>query len=364
VINRRLIFVIAVLLTGVMAYALPLTAMVPHPQDAPKTNSSERIRGIEFYRQRKFFDAIQALQKAVNENKADDEGWYYLGLALLSQPGKSKDAAKAFAKAIRLRPNFAATHAGLAFADLRRNKTPEALREAQAAMRLDPSLPDAYYVIGLIRLYAGDAEEALSKAKEANRLSPEFPAAHLLKSEALVSVYAKRALGTTTFAKPQTPEEERVRRQAKRQEGAALFKEAAESLETYLTLNPSDPSGTLWREQLAALKVYGRVTGYSLNADDAISFGDEVTTRARVLMKPEPQYTDTARQAGVQGTVVLRAVFAADGTVQHILVLNGLPNGLTEAAIRAARQIKFTPATVDGRRVSMFIQLEYSFHIG
>jgi hypothetical protein len=49
--------------------------------------------------------------------------------------------------------------------------------------------------------------------------------------------------------------------------------------------------------------------------------------------------------------------------VRHILVLVGLPNGLTEAAISAARAIKFYPAILDGRRVSMFIQLNYPFDL-
>jgi protein TonB len=80
-------------------------------------------------------------------------------------------------------------------------------------------------------------------------------------------------------------------------------------------------------------------------------------------MKPEPGYTESAKQAGVNGTVVLRAVFASDGKVRHILVLTGLPNGLIEAAISAARKITFIPARNYGRPVSMFIQLEYHFNL-
>lgn len=67
----------------------------------------------------------------------------------------------------------------------------------------------------------------------------------------------------------------------------------------------------------------------------------------------------------VMGPKLSRYDFAynSDGTVRHILVLNRLPNGLTEAAIRSARQIKGNPATIYGRRVSMFIQLEYNFNL-
>jgi hypothetical protein len=49
--------------------------------------------------------------------------------------------------------------------------------------------------------------------------------------------------------------------------------------------------------------------------------------------------------------------------VKYIIVLSGLPGGLTERAVEAARRIKFFPATKDGRPVSMFIQLEYNFNL-
>ena len=60
---------------------------------------------------------------------------------------------------------------------------------------------------------------------------------------------------------------------------------------------------------------------------------------------------------------MLRAVFAADGKVKHISVIAGLPDGLTERAIVAARGIKFVPAKKDGRPVSMWMQLEYNFNL-
>ena len=91
--------------------------------------------------------------------------------------------------------------------------------------------------------------------------------------------------------------------------------------------------------------------------------GKEVSSKARVLSKPEPQYTEEARKNQVTGTVVLRAVFTSGGQVTSIRAVSGLPYGLTERAIAAARQIKFTPATKDGHAVSMYIQLEYNFNL-
>lgn len=91
--------------------------------------------------------------------------------------------------------------------------------------------------------------------------------------------------------------------------------------------------------------------------------GKDVNTKARVLSKPEPQYTEEARKNQVTGTVILRAVFTSGGQVTNISARSGLPYGLTERAIAAARQIKFVPATKDGRPVSMYIQLEYNFNL-
>jgi TonB family protein len=89
----------------------------------------------------------------------------------------------------------------------------------------------------------------------------------------------------------------------------------------------------------------------------------EVNVKARILSRPEPQYTEEARKNQVSGTVVLRAVFSSSGQVTNIRAVSSLPYGLTERAIAAARQIRFTPAMKDGRAVSQYIQIEYNFNL-
>ena len=91
--------------------------------------------------------------------------------------------------------------------------------------------------------------------------------------------------------------------------------------------------------------------------------GKEVTSKARLISKPEPQYTEDARKNQITGTVVLKVVFASSGQVSNIRTVSGLPYGLTERAIAAARLIKFVPATKDGHQVSMWMQLEYNFNL-
>ena len=88
-----------------------------------------------------------------------------------------------------------------------------------------------------------------------------------------------------------------------------------------------------------------------------------VTQALKILSKPRPGYTDAARQNNVQGTVILRVTFLASGQVGSISAVKGLPNGLTEQAIAAARRINFEPKKIDGQGQSVTRQIEYTFSI-
>lgn len=99
------------------------------------------------------------------------------------------------------------------------------------------------------------------------------------------------------------------------------------------------------------------------DAPQKILTGKVVDRKARLAMKPEPQYTESARAHQVTGTVVLKVVFSSNGMVNNIQIVSGLRDGLTEQAIDAARKIKFIPAMKDGRYVSMWMQLEYNFNL-
>jgi TonB family protein len=99
------------------------------------------------------------------------------------------------------------------------------------------------------------------------------------------------------------------------------------------------------------------------NDMERIFRGPEVTTRARVLSKPEPQYSEEARRNQITGTVILSVVFSRTGQVTNIQAVRPLCCGLTEKAIAAARQIRFVPATREGTPVSVRMQLEYNFNL-
>ncbi len=93
------------------------------------------------------------------------------------------------------------------------------------------------------------------------------------------------------------------------------------------------------------------------------SYRSTVETPLAIQSQPRPGYTELARHENTEGTVKLSVEFRADGSIGDIGVLEGLPNGLTEKAIEAAKKIKFRPAAVDGVAVDSSKLIEYTFAI-
>jgi TonB family protein len=87
------------------------------------------------------------------------------------------------------------------------------------------------------------------------------------------------------------------------------------------------------------------------------------SVRPKILYQEKAKYTEEARQNKVQGTVTLSVIFTADGRIDSIRVVRGLPDGLTEKAIEAAKRIRFQPAVKNGAPVSVRGQLEFSFNL-
>ena len=85
--------------------------------------------------------------------------------------------------------------------------------------------------------------------------------------------------------------------------------------------------------------------------------------RPTILYREKARYTEEARAEKVQGAVILLATFTADGRITNIRVLKGLPNGLTQEAIKAAQHIRFNPALRNGVPITVQARLEYSFSL-
>jgi TonB family protein len=82
-----------------------------------------------------------------------------------------------------------------------------------------------------------------------------------------------------------------------------------------------------------------------------------------VVSKPTPEYTSEAKQLKVQGDVILRVTFTANGQVVVQGIVHGLGHGLDEEARRVAQQIRFRPATRNGQPVDMTTNIIITFQL-
>jgi len=81
------------------------------------------------------------------------------------------------------------------------------------------------------------------------------------------------------------------------------------------------------------------------------------------IYKPEPAYTEEARRAKYQGTVVLQIVVDAQGNVSDARVVVPLGHGLDEKAVQAVQTWKFKPAMRNGVPVPVRAMLKVSFRL-
>jgi TonB family protein len=93
---------------------------------------------------------------------------------------------------------------------------------------------------------------------------------------------------------------------------------------------------------------------------DVMQVGNGVTTPT-LISKVEPQYTEQARAAKYQGSVLLSTVIGVDGRAANLKVVKSLGMGLDENAIKAVRQWRFRPGMKAGLPVKVQAQIEVNF---
>ncbi|MGA9062802.1 MAG: energy transducer TonB [Terracidiphilus sp.] len=114
---------------------------------------------------------------------------------------------------------------------------------------------------------------------------------------------------------------------------------------------------------------YGKVASAGIPAMTTVAALPKVTsepvqfTEVEVLSKPPVEYTSEARRLRVQGEVVLSVTFLATGQVVVRGVIQGLGHGLDEEARRVAQQIRFRPATSNGRPVDVTTKITITFQL-
>lgn len=87
------------------------------------------------------------------------------------------------------------------------------------------------------------------------------------------------------------------------------------------------------------------------------------TKTVEILGKTRPIYTEEARRLRIEGEVLLRILFGADGKLKVQSILSGLGHGLDENAALSAAQIQFRPATQNGQAVDQTAIIRVRFQL-
>jgi TonB family protein len=305
------------------------------PQQSQELNSA-----IQLIQENRCEDALKILSELTQKNPNDSQAWFYLGVASVKTK-RVKTGSDALRKSIDLDSSFAPAHTFLSDALLQLGALAEAAREAEQASQLDPTDPEAYYKLAFARFRQGSMEDTVRYAELATTTKPDFAPAYLLKAQALIGLYRNVGpLGDKLL-------QEKV---------VSRYQQAAETLAKYVGLVPESEDRNLWAQQIELLRNFSFTDNSALTAR-------ELDTRPKIIAKPEPTYSEEARSYQVRGTVILRATFDTDGTVKNVLVVQALPCGLTENAVKAALKIQFNPATLKGAPVPTFMSLEYGFNL-
>jgi len=113
----------------------------------------------------------------------------------------------------------------------------------------------------------------------------------------------------------------------------------------------------------------GGVLGSVINSAPAVVPKVATPQRVRVsqgvsqgllIHQVKPTYPPLARQARIQGTVVLQAVIGKDGTIQNLRVVSGHPM-LAPAALEAVKQWRYKPYFLNGEPVEVDTTINVNF---
>ncbi len=131
-----------------------------------------------------------------------------------------------------------------------------------------------------------------------------------------------------------------------------------EPIATDLVLEPSwdfDPSEVVIDLPAPPPPPEPEVSGPMLVSGDVVA--------PRILERVQPQYTEMARRARIQGIVILQAVIDRSGRLTDAKVLKGLPLGLDEASLEAVQQWRFEPARLGEKPVAVYWNLTVTFQL-
>lgn len=170
---------------------------------------------------------------------------------------------------------------------------------------------------------------------------------------------------------------------ARQAAAAGKYADAAEALGREARRAPSPDEEKALREVIEALRAFMARRPPSIEQREAARealclarhwFPDEeifdpelvlrvggAVQRPELIRKADPEMTEQARKARLQGVVILEAVIDEEGCVRRPRVLKGLPMGLDRAAIQAVETWVFRPAFLQGKPQAVYYALTVEF---
>jgi TonB family protein len=127
-------------------------------------------------------------------------------------------------------------------------------------------------------------------------------------------------------------------------------------------------TGIAFAVVLSAIGMLGPQKGIAQSAPspgqsgEIFKVGGEVTS-PRVIYKEDPAYTEEARQAKINGSVMLSVVVGADGMARDVNIVKGLDPGLDRNAAEILLHWRFAPATRNGEPVAVRATIEINFRL-
>ena len=321
---------------------------------------------------------VSEMSRAITLDKSRAEYYNYRGFCY-SLLDKDKEALSDLDQALKMDPKLLDALYSRSYLFAKTDKL-KALADLKRIIEIDPKESNAYGILASYYLELGKYDDAFAMGQKVNELVPDGGAGYRYEAESLarrgqyvdaIPLYSeaiKRANKDTQSLKG--------RAGAYRHVGNIAAAEADERAVADLTKNSGEVTN-------------GRGTGGGMGAgsgsgqppivynpratgDDSSGGGNSGDVEPaqpikieplQITRRPRPEYTEEARHANVQGTVLLKVAFLANGAIGPIRVITRLPNGLTEKAVEAAKKIEFKPELHDGVPVTVYKNLEISFSL-
>jgi TonB family protein len=234
------------------------------------------------------------------------------------------EAKKTLKRALKLKDDSSEAWLLLARVHRLEGKKDDAFKYVKKAIASDAGYVQAQTFYARLLFEAGKAEQARTQLKTALAMTPKDPNAYVLSGE----VYLQEK----------------------------KYKEAVDAFEHGIKIAPANDTGTT--DTQAWVDGIKRYLAFKTQHTD-----DTVSTLPIMKNRPRPNYTEEARGARTQGLVRLILLINDTGDVTDLLVISGLPHGLTAEAIRAARRIRFSPALKGGIPVEHWQEIEVEFNL-